>query len=44
MLTTDLKIFNKTQAIELDKNLIEEINLIGVITDKNHWYNNKILG
>jgi len=34
------KFFNKSQAIELDKNLIEEINVIGVITDKNHWYNN----
>ena len=37
------KFFNKSNAIELDKNLIEENNLIGKISESNHWFNNIIL-
>ena len=36
------KFFNKFNAVELDKNYIEEINLIGNISDNNHWYKNII--
>ena len=36
------KFFNKSNAIELDKNLIEEKNIIGKIEETNHWFNNII--
>ena len=37
------KFFNKSNAILLDTNLIEENNLIGNISETNHWFNNIIL-
>ena len=36
------KFFDKSNAILLDKNFIEENNLIGNISETNHWFNNII--
>ena len=34
------KFFNKLKSVHLDKNKIEEINLVGKISEINHWFNN----
>ena len=32
--------FNKLNSVHSDKNIIKEINLVGKISEINHWFNN----
>ena len=34
------KFFEKLNSVKLDKQNIEEINLCGILSENNHWYNN----